>query len=88
MRRCGESRRFNEVNNQENNNKMDNKIEIQMTKKQEVLTYLSKQILDKKGMIEFTKKQPKFDAWDESAIDKYKEEMSILLNAMDLILEA
>jgi hypothetical protein len=83
---CVRMRIFNEVNNQENNNKMNNENQIKMTKKQEVLTYLSKQILEKKGMIEFTKKQPSFDAWDESALDRYKEEMSILLNAMDLIL--
>jgi hypothetical protein len=34
---------------------MDNKNEIKMTKKQEVLVYLSKQINDKKAMVVFTK---------------------------------
>lgn len=79
---------FNEVNNQENNNKMDNKNKIQMTNKQEALSYLGKQILDKKASIEYTKNKGYIGTMDEIIIEDKKSEMRTLLNIMDLILEA
>jgi len=57
-----------------------------MTKKQEVLVYLSKQIQDKKGLVEYTKKNGNGNAMDDIFIDEWKQEISTLLNAMDLIL--
>lgn len=79
---------FNEVNNQENNNKMNNEMKIEMTKRQEALSYLGKQILDKKSSIEYTKKKSYKGAMDEIIIEDKKAEMRTLLNIMDLILEA
>ena len=88
MLRCAESRRFNEVNNQENNNKMNNENKIKMTNKQEALSYLGKQILDKKASIEYTKNKSYKGTMDEIIIEDKKSEMRTLLNIMDLILEA
>ena len=85
---CAVTRIFNEVNNQENNNKMDNKMEIKMTKKEEALSYLGKQILDKKASIEYTKNKGYIGTMDEIIIEDKKAEMRTLLNIMDLILEA
>jgi len=65
---------------------MDNKNKIQMTKKQEVLVYLSKQITDKKAMVEFTIKKETKGPLDEILNDDRKEEIRTLLDAMDLIL--
>lgn len=75
---CWITRIFNEVNNHKNNNKM--------TKKQEVLVYLSKQINDKKAMVEFTTKKGTKGPLDEILNEDRKEEIRTLLNAMDLIL--
>ena len=85
---CRVKRIFNEVNNQENNNKMDNKNGIKMTKKQEALAYLGKEILDKKASIEYTKNKGYIGTMDEVIIEDKKAEISTLLNIMDLILEA
>ena len=85
---CRVKRIFNEVNNQENNNKMENKNVIKMTKKQEALAYLGKEILDKKASIEYTKNKGYIGTMDDMIIEDKKSEMSILLNIMDLILEA
>jgi hypothetical protein len=65
---------------------MDNKNEIQMTKEQEVLVYLSKQINDKKAMVEFTRKKEIKGALDDILNEDRKEEIRTLLNAMELIL--
>lgn len=88
MRRCAVTRIFNEVNNHKNNNKMNNKIEIQMTKKEEALSYLGKQILDKKASIEYTSNKGYIGTMDEIIIEDKKAEMRTLLNIMNLILEA
>ena len=77
---------FNEVNNQENNNKMNNEMKIQMTKEQEVLVYLSKQITDKKAMVEFTSKKENKGPLDDILNDDRKQEIRTLLTAMELIL--
>jgi len=79
---------FNEVNNHKNNNKMDNKIEIKMTNKQEALSYLGKQILDKKASIEYTQNKGYIGTMDEIIIEDGKSEIETLLNIMNLILEA
>ena len=65
---------------------MNNKNEIQMTKEQEVLVYLSKQINDKKAMVEFTRKKETKGALDDILNEDRKEEIRTLLNAMELIL--
>ena len=83
---CAIVRIFNEVNNHKNNNKMDNKNQIQMTKKQEVLVYLSKQITDKKAMVEFTRKKETKGALDDILNEDRKQEIRTLLDAMELIL--
>jgi len=57
-----------------------------MTKKQEVLVYLSKQINDKKAMVEFTTKKGAKGPLDDILNEDRKEEIRTLLNAMDLIL--
>lgn len=57
-----------------------------MTKKQEVLVYLSKQITEKKAMVEFTTKKEIKGALDDILNEDRKEEIRTLLNAMDLIL--
>jgi ribosomal protein S8 len=75
---CREKRIFNEVNNHKNNNKM--------TKKQEVLVYLSKQINDKKALVEYVNKKGYKSSMDELLNDDRKQEIRTLLNAMDLIL--
>ena len=79
---------FNEVNNHKNNDKMDNKIEIQMTNKQEALSYLGKEILDRKASIEYTKNKSYKSTMDEIIIEDKKSEINTLLNIMNLILEA
>lgn len=79
---------FNEVNNHKNNNKMSNEIEIKMTNKQEALSYLGKQILDKKASIEYTSNKGYVGVMDEIIIKDKKAEMRTLLNIMNLILEA
>jgi len=85
---CVRMRIFNEVNNHKNNDKMDNKIEIQMTNKQEALSYLGKQILDKKASIEYTMNKGYKGSMDEIIIEDKKSEINTLLNIMNLILEA
>ena len=65
---------------------MNNKNEIQMTKEQKVLVYLSKQINDKKAMVEFTRKKETKGALDDILNEDRKEEIRTLLNAMELIL--
>ncbi len=85
---CREMRIFNEVNNHKNNNKMSNEIEIKMTNKQEALSYLGKQILDKKASIEYTKNKGYIGTMDEIIIEDKKSEMRTLLNIMNLILES
>lgn len=67
---------------------MDNKNEIKMTKKQEALAYLGKEILDKKASIEYTKNKGYIGTMDEMIIEDKKAEMKTLLSIMDLILEA
>lgn len=67
---------------------MDNKNVIKMTKKQEALSYLGKEILDKKASIEYTKNKGYIGTMDEMIIEDKKAEMSVLLNIMDLILES
>ena len=79
---------FNEVNNHINNGKMSNEIEIKMTKREEALSYLGKQILDKKASIEYTNKKSYKTSLDEIIIEDKKSEMRTLLNIMNLILEA
>lgn len=85
---CRVKRIFNEVNNQENNNKMSNEIRIKMTKKQEVLTYLSKQINDKKALVNYVNSKGYKSAMDEMLNEDRISEIRTLLTAMDLILEA
>ena len=75
---CWITRIFNEVNNHKNNNKM--------TKKQEVLVYLSKQINDKKALVEYVNKKGYKSSMDELLNDDRKQEIRTLLTAMDLIL--
>ena len=57
-----------------------------MTTKQEVLTYLAKQIKDKKSVIEYTRKQP-YHSTHDIIIEDWKTEIETLLTAMTLILE-
>ena len=57
-----------------------------MTKKQEVLVYLSKQINDKKALVEYVKTKPYLSPMDEMLNDDRKQEIRTLLTAMDLIL--
>jgi len=57
-----------------------------MTNKNEVLEYLSKQINEKKAVIEFTRKQP-HEANHDIFIEDWKEEMRILLSTMEIVLE-
>jgi len=85
---CEEMRIFNEVSNHKNNDKVDNKIEIQMTNKQEALSYLGKEILDRKASIEYTKNKGYVGTMDEIIIEDKKSEINTLLNIMNLILEA
>ena len=85
---CVRMRIFNEVNNHKNNDKVDNKIEIKMTNKQEALSYLGKEILDKKVSIEYTKNKGYVGTMDEIIIEDRKSEIKTLLNIMDLILQA
>ena len=59
-----------------------------MTTKQEVLTYLAKQIEDKKSVIEYTKKQGDNGPMQSIIIDDWKQEIRVLLTAMDLVLES
>ena len=59
-----------------------------MTTKQEVLTYLAKQIEDKKSVIEYTKKQGDNGPMHQLIIDDWKQEIRVLLSAMDLVLES
>ena len=59
---------------------------IEMTKKQEVLVYLSKQITDKKAMVEFTRKKESKGALDDILNEDRKQEIRTLLTAMELIL--
>ena len=59
-----------------------------MTTKQEVLTYLAKQIEDKKSVIEYTKKQGDNGPMHQMIIDDWKQEIRVLLTAMDLVLES
>ena len=86
MRGSTESRILHAVNNHKNNKKMDNKKEIQMTKKQKVLVYLSKEITDKKAMVEFTRKKETKGALDDILNEDRKQEIRTLLDAMELIL--
>jgi hypothetical protein len=88
LRRCGIRRIFNEVNNQENNNKMDNKIKIQMTNKDEALLFLVKQITERKSFVNYVNKSGGKDTMTELIVQDKKEEIEALLNIMDLILEA
>jgi len=57
-----------------------------MKTKQEVLSYLAKQINDKKAVIEYTRKQPYQDN-NDIFIEDWKAEIETLLTAMTLILE-
>ena len=57
-----------------------------MTKKQEVLVYLSKQINDKKALVEYVNKKGYKSSMDELLNDDRKQEIRTLLTAMDLIL--
>jgi len=57
-----------------------------MTKKQAVLVYLSKQINEKKALVEYVNKKSNKSAMDEILNEDTKEEIRTLLNAMDLIL--
>ena len=88
MRRCAVTRILDEVNNHINNGKMSNEIEIKMTKREEALSYLGKQILDKKASIEYTSNKGYIGTMDEIIIEDKKAEMRTLLNIMNLILEA
>jgi len=65
---------------------MYNENEIQMTKKQEVLLYLSKEINAKRAMVDYTNKRQFKDAMDDILNEDRKEEIRTLLNAMELIL--
>ena len=57
-----------------------------MTKKQEVLVYLSKKINDKKALVEYVNKKGYKSSMDEVLNDDRKQEIRTLLTAMDLIL--
>ena len=59
-----------------------------MKTKQEVLTYLAKQIEDKKSVIEYTRKQGDSGPMHQIIIDDWKEEIRVLLTAMDFVLES
>ena len=85
---CVRMRIFNEVNNHINNTKMSNEIEIKMTKREEALSYLGKQILDRKSSIEYTNKKSYKTSLDDIIVEDKKAEMRTLLNIMNLILEA
>ena len=65
----------------------NNKTTYKMTKRQEVLTTLAKQILDKKSLVEFIKNKEEISPMDEITIADVKDEIRILLNAIDLIIE-
>lgn len=65
---------------------MSNENKIQMTKKQEVIVYLSKQITDKKAMVEFTRSKENTSVLDDILNDDRKQEIRTLLDAMELIL--
>ena len=65
----------------------NNKTTYKMTKKQEVLTTFAKQILDKKDLVEFIKTKEDISPMDEITIADIKDEIRVLLNAIDLIIE-
>ena len=67
---------------------MDNKNKIQMTKKEEALSYLGKEILDRKSSIEYTSNKSYKSSLDDIIVEDKKAEMRTLLNIMNLILEA
>ena len=67
---------------------MDNKNRIQMTVKQEVLTYLSQQINDKKALVDYVNRKGCKTTMDEICNEDRIKDIRTLLNAMDLILEA
>ena len=61
-------------------------MKIEMTKKQAVLVYLSKQINDKKALIEYVNKKTYRSSMDELLNEDRKEEIRTLLTAMEMIL--
>ena len=65
---------------------MSNENQIEMTKKQKVLVYLSKQINDKKGLVEYVNKKSYLSPMDEMLNEDRKNEIRTLLSAMELIL--
>jgi hypothetical protein len=65
---------------------MNKETTIEMTKKQEVLVYLSKQINDKKALIEYVNKKTYRSSMDELLNEDRKEEIRTLLTAMEMIL--
>jgi hypothetical protein len=65
---------------------MNKETTIEMTKKQEVLVYLSKQINDKKALIEYVNKKTYQSSMDELLNEDRKEEIRTLLTAMEMIL--
>jgi len=67
---------------------MSNENEIKMTKKQEALSYLGKEILDRKASIEYTNKKSYKTSLDDIIVEDKKSEVRTLLNIMNLILEA
>ena len=65
---------------------MSNENQIEMTKKQKVLVYLSKQINDKKALVEYVNKKTYLSQMDEMLNEDRKNEIRTLLSAMELIL--
>jgi len=59
---------------------------IEMTKKQEVLVYLAKQIEDKKSLVNYVNSKGYKSSMDEMLNDDRKQEIRTLLSAMELIL--
>ena len=67
---------------------MSKEIKIEMTKKEQALSYLGKEILDRKASIEYTNNKSYKSSMDEIIIEDKKNEMRTLLDIMSLILES
>jgi len=67
---------------------MNKESKIEMTKKESALSYLGKEILDRKASIKYTQNKGYVGAMDELIIEDKKNEMRTLLDIMSLILES
>ena len=56
-----------------------------MDKKNEVLEYLKKQILDKQSHVNWMREEGYTEGWDADIIDNHKGEIRTLLNAIELL---